>query len=149
MRAHIFIDNSNILLGAQRAAKVREAYIPRVAVRVKIRHLALLVERGHRVCTRQLAGAVPPGNEDLWQYARDLGYNTDLLRKVERDDGRIGEQGVDEMLHLKIANYILDHDTPKTLVLVTGDGKLSEFNTSFPLQAERSLKRGWHVKVWS
>lgn len=149
MKAHIFIDNSNIFYGAQRAAKIREAHIPRVAVRVYMRHLALLVERGHRVATRELAGAVPPGNDELWQYARDAGYNTDLLRKIERDDGSLGEQGVDEMLHLKIANSILDHEPPQTLVLVTGDGKLSEFKTSFPLQAERALKRGWHVKVWS
>lgn len=149
MTAHIFVDNSNIFLGAQRASKVREAHIPRYAIRVYFRHLARLVEGNHRVQTRVLAGSVPPGNDVLWDHARAAGYDTDLLQKVERDDGRFGEQAVDEMLHLKIANALLDHEAPQTLVLVTGDGKVSDFGTSFPRQAERALRRGWDVEVWS
>jgi hypothetical protein len=149
VNAHVFIDNSNIFCGAQRAARTREAHIPRHAIRVYFKHLARLVEKSHRVSTRVLAGSVPPGNEQLWQHSRDAGYNTDLLRKVERDDGSFGEQAVDELLHLKIANALLDHDVPQTLVLATGDGKLSQFGTSFPLQAERALKRNWNVQVWS
>lgn len=149
MSAHVFIDNSNIFYGAQRAAKVREAHIPRFAIRIYFKHLARLVEKPHKIATRVLAGSVPPGNDELWQHARDAGYNTDLLRKIERDDGTLGEQAVDEMLHLKIANAILDHEPPQTLVLVTGDGKVSDFDTSFPRQAERALKRNWNVQVWS
>lgn len=149
MSAHVFIDNSNVFLGAQRAGKAREAHVPRFAIRIYIRHLVKLVEGNHRVHTRVLAGSVPPGNDALWDYARAAGYDTDLLNKIERDDGRFGEQAVDEMLHLKIANALLDHEAPQTLVLVTGDGKVSDFGTSFPLQAERALKRNWNVEVWS
>lgn len=92
---------------------------------------------------------MPPGNEPLWQTARDLGYNTDLLRRVELDDGRMGEQAVDELLHLKIANTLLDNDGEHELVIASGDGALSDFNTSFITQAERALRRGWTVRVWS
>jgi hypothetical protein len=71
------------------------------------------------------------------------------LRKVEADDGRLVEQGVDEMLHLKVANALLDHNPPQTLVLGTGDGREAGWRTSFPGQAERALRLGWRVEVWS
>jgi hypothetical protein len=50
---------------------------------------------------------------------------------------------------LKIANALLDHDAPQTLVIASGDGADSTFGTSFVRQAERALKRGWDVEVWS
>ena len=53
------------------------------------------------------------------------------------------------MLHLKIANALLDYDPPQTLVIASGDGRTSDYATSFPGQAERALKRGWNVEVWS
>ena len=148
MARHIFIDNSNIYGGAQRAAETCEPGAVWLSVRVYYRNLAALLEAGD-AATRVMAGSVPPGNDDLWQAARDLGYNTDLLRKVEKDDGRLGEQAVDEMLHLKMANAVLDHKSPQTLVIASGDGKVSQWNTSFPGQAERALKAGWNVEVWS
>ncbi len=76
-------------------------------------------------------------------------HYTDLLRRVEQDDGRMTEQAVDEMLHLKMANAFLDYDPPQTLVIVSGDGLVSKWATSFPGQAVRALKRGWNVEVWS
>jgi hypothetical protein len=85
----------------------------------------------------------------LWQAARNLGYDTDLLQRVEQDDGRLTEQAVDEMLHLKMANALLDYEPPQTLVIVGGDGKDSNWATSFSGHAERALKRGWNVEVWS
>jgi hypothetical protein len=68
---------------------------------------------------------------------------------VKTDDGRHVEQGVDEMLHLKIANALLDHPSPGILVLVTGDGRDSQFDTGFPIQARRAIKNGWDVEVYS
>src|SRR5262245_868408 len=100
MAHHIFVDNSNIYGGAQRAAGTIEPGAHWMSVRIYYRNLFRLIE-GEDVATRVLAGSVPPGNDALWQVARDLGYNTDLLQRVEQDDGRLVEQAVDEMLHLK------------------------------------------------
>jgi hypothetical protein len=149
MSYHVFIDNSNIFGGARRAAARIEKHIPWPAIRVHFPNLVHLIEDGQNVATRVLAGSVPPGNDDLWQYARRLQYNADLLRKVENDDGHLVEQGVDELLHLKIANVLLDSDGPEALVLGTGDGRVSTFGTGFALQAQRALRRGWNVEVWS
>jgi hypothetical protein len=149
MDAHIFIDNSNAFGGAQRAAATFEPEAVWLAVRLYYRNFFRIIESDHNPVTRVLAGSVPPGNDVLWEHARSTGYDTDLLRKVESDDGRLVEQGVDEIAHLKIANVLLDFDPPQVLVLVTGDGNNSDFGTSFTQQAERAIKRGWNVEVWS
>ncbi len=149
MDSHIFIDNSNIFGGAQRAAATHEPEAVLMAVRLYYRNFFQLLERETNPVTKVIAGSVPPGNEGLWEHARRYGYNTDLLNRVESDDGRLVEQGVDEIAHLKIANVLLDYKPPQILVLVTGDGNDSDFGTSFVKQAERALQRGWDVHVWS
>lgn len=150
MPAHIFVDNSNIFAGARRAAERFEPNVVSRAVRVHYRNLFRLVESRHNnIASRVMAGSVPPGNEDLWRYAQEAGYSTDLLTKIENDEGRLGEQAVDEILHLKIANALLDFSGYQTLVLVTGDGRETPVKTSFPQQVRRALKKQWYVEVWS
>jgi hypothetical protein len=150
MATHIFVDNANIFGGAQRAAKEIEPRVPWHTIRVDFRNFFKLLEHGHEeIRTRVLGGSVPPGNDELWEYARKSGYNTDLLKRVDSDDGRLVEQGVDELLHLKIANVLLDHSSPQTLVLGTGDGSRSTFGTSFRDQVVRALRLKWNVRVYS
>lgn len=149
MTRHVFIDNSNLFGGAQRAAAAIEPEALYLAVRVHYANLFRLLHADDHVESKVLAGSIPPATDALWNHARNAGYNTDLLRRIEHDDGRIAEQGVDELVHLKIANALLDFDPPQTLVLVTGDGHDSEFGTSFREQVERALRRGWQVQLWS
>jgi len=146
--AHIFVDNSNVIAGAQEAAKLREN-APWPSVRIYWRNFFQLVEHDYHPVTRMFAGSLPPGNEALWQYARENGYDTSLLKRVSRNDGRTGEQAVDEVLHAKIAGALLDFDAPQALVMVTGDGQQGEFGTSFLQQAERAIRRGWNVELLS
>jgi hypothetical protein len=61
---------------------------------------------------------------------------------------RRGEQGVDENLHLKIAESLLDY-SPGTIVLATGDAAAAEFSDGFKKQAERALKAGWNVELYA
>ena len=149
MPIHVFFDNSNIWGGAQAVRHDKEPGIPWAAFRIYYRNLFALMENGREALTKVLAGSVPPSCDSLWEYARSHGYDTDLLHRVKRDDGSIGEQGVDEVLHMKIANAVLDFGAPQTLVVATGDGKTSEFGTGFLKQIERALKHGWNVELWS
>ena len=61
------------------------------------------------------------------------------------------EQGVDEILHLKILESIVDADTPSTIVLATGDAAQAEYSEGFMAMVERALKKGWKVELvsWS
>ena len=78
------------------------------------------------------------------KFVENLGCQTNLLRRV---DG--GEQAVDEVLHLKIAQIILDISPPETLALLSGNGHTSEFESSFPGLVERALHAGWEVEIYS
>jgi len=64
---------------------------------------------------------------------------------------RMIEQGVDEILHLKILESIIDSETPSTIVLATGDAARAEYSEGFMAMAERALKKGWTVELvsWS
>ncbi|KAF2711671.1 hypothetical protein K504DRAFT_373862 [Pleomassaria siparia CBS 279.74] len=59
------------------------------------------------------------------------------------------EQGVDEILHLKMCQSIIDTEIPSTMVLATGDGAEAEHSDGFLAQVERALKKGWKVELVS
>jgi hypothetical protein len=59
------------------------------------------------------------------------------------------EQGVDEILHLKMCQSIIDAEMPSTMVLATGDGAVAEMSDGFLAHVERALKRGWKVELVS
>jgi hypothetical protein len=149
MSLHVFFDNSNIWLSARYARAEKEPDLPNAALRIYYKNLFQLFEAGRPVISRSLSGSVPPSCEALWEYARQIGCDVSRLKRVQSDDGGMEEQAVDEILHMKIANAILDHRPPQTLVLATGDGKTSAYQTSFPGQVRRALKAGWEVELWA
>jgi len=59
-----------------------------------------------------------------------------------------GEQGVDELLHLKILQSALDTSTPATMVLATGDAAHAEFSDGFKSNIERVLAFGWYIELY-
>lgn len=59
------------------------------------------------------------------------------------------EQGVDEILHLKMCQSIIDTQVPTTMVLATGDGNAAEFSDGFLANVERALRSGWTVELVS
>ncbi|KAL6239128.1 hypothetical protein BDW75DRAFT_227476 [Aspergillus navahoensis] len=64
-------------------------------------------------------------------------------------EGRWVEQGVDEILHLKILESLLDADEPATIVLATGDAAEAEYSGGFMKMVKRALQRGWRVELVS
>jgi hypothetical protein len=59
---------------------------------------------------------------------------------------RNAEQGVDEILQLKMCHSFLDH-TPGVMVLATGDANEAEFSDGFLKHVERALERNWRVEL--
>lgn len=66
---------------------------------------------------------------------------------------RYREQGVDELLQLKLHQAIADVDIPPpnaTIVLVTGDGNVGQFSDEGFLGPVRTaLKKGWKVELYA
>ena len=60
------------------------------------------------------------------------------------------EQAVDEILHLKILESLIDYsDKPSTIVLATGDAAVAEYSDGFMKMVERALAKGWMVELVS
>lgn len=59
------------------------------------------------------------------------------------------EQAVDEILHLKILESVIDAKEPSTMVLATGDAAEAEYSQGFLRMAERALEKGWKVELVS
>jgi hypothetical protein len=66
---------------------------------------------------------------------------------------RYREQGVDELLQLKLHQAIADTDAPlpgATIVLATGDGNVGQFSDEGFLGPVRTaLKKGWRVELYA
>ena len=59
------------------------------------------------------------------------------------------EQAVDEILHLKMMESIVDASEPATMVLATGDAAEAEYSGGFLKMVERALVKGWRVELAS
>lgn len=59
------------------------------------------------------------------------------------------EQAVDEILHLKILESLIDAEKPATIVLATGDAAEAEYSGGFMKMVERALHKGWMVELVS
>lgn len=57
------------------------------------------------------------------------------------------EQGVDELLQLKMLQSLIDTENPSTIVLASGDASEAEFSGGFFQEVERFLRKGWNVEV--
>ncbi|KAL8950229.1 MAG: hypothetical protein Q9222_003718, partial [Ikaeria aurantiellina] len=57
------------------------------------------------------------------------------------------EQAVDEILHLKILESVVDATAPSTIVLATGDAAEAEYSSGFLRMVERALEKGWKVEL--
>lgn len=149
MTRHVFIDNSNVWGGAFRVKDVKEPKVYWPALRMSLENLFKIVEGDGDIGVRAFAASGTKTAESIWERARNNGYDTYLLTRIEVQHGKQVEQGVDEIIHLAMANAVLDYEGEQTLVLVSGDGRESNFGTSFVDQVERALKKNWGAEVWA
>ena len=136
-------------------------------------NLSLILERGRTTAKRVLVGS---DDVDSVQEAHRLGYEISILQRVSKASKRMilnqkparsgiavvcsesdsvtrarskkkVEQAVDEVLHLKILESILDTPTPSTIVLASGDAAQAEYSEGFLKMLERALLRKWRVEL--
>lgn len=178
---HVFIDMSNIIIGWTDMIKKLNGMSKHAHIRAPsfdFGGLDHIVTRGREVGKRAVAGSIackatasPPQH---MRYARALGYDTCVLRRVIKTRGslreqfykndshnttssgddwlpiRSSEQCVDEVLHLKMVQSVVDcAGQPATAVLVTGDAAEAQFSDGFKANAERLLTAGWFVEIYA
>lgn len=95
--------------------------------------------------TRKPRGLGRPDAE--WTTSDDCASPNEDATAVQMKQG---EQGVDELLHLKMCQSALDA-LPGTAVIATGDAAEAEFSDGFKANVERLLRQGWNVEIigWS
>ena len=59
------------------------------------------------------------------------------------------EQAVDEILHLKMMESVVDASEPSIMVLATGDAAEAEYSGGFLKMVERALGKGWKIELAS
>jgi hypothetical protein len=139
-------------------------------------NFSLVLERGRPAAKRVLVGS---DKFPVIQQAKTIGYETNILERVHKakdmtprqkrhlsSGGNSGissgsetnlipvsekwvEQAVDEILHLKILESLVDADRPSTIVLATGDAAEAEYSGGFMRMVERALAKGWMVELVS
>lgn len=82
-------------------------------------------------------------------YATASGYSSS--DGLYANPKTVAEQGVDEILQMKILESLVDTEMPSTVVLASGDAAEAEFSAGFKKTVERALKLGWKVEIvaWS
>ena len=176
---HVFVDISNIMVGFHDSVKVSRGIpvttrLPRLPL--SFENFSLILERARPTTKRVLVGS---DRFSVIDEAEKLGYEANILDRVQKGkyvalrqsksrtkhglgsqvagrpetNGAAGdrwvEQGVDEILHLKILESLVDTEEPTTIVLATGDAAKAEFSEGFMKMVERALQRGWTVELVS
>lgn len=156
--SHIFVDSSNIYLGFQRLLQdtYPETY-PAYSHRKPFMDLAVLstiLQREGPAPVKVLVGSSPVLQS--WAPAKSLGYEVSILERVTKQrvhlhgggpvQHRKAEQGVDELIHMKMLESILDAP-PSHMVLASGDANVAEYSNGFYNVITKALARGWTVDV--
>jgi hypothetical protein len=107
------------------------------------RHLAAQPQVG-----QQANSALPAGTQGNTQVSNARVRRPSPEKQVVK---KHKEQGVDESLHTQILASLLDFSEAATIVLATGDGAQSTFQTGFAECIKRALSKGWSVELvsWS
>ena len=134
-------------------------------------NLSLILERGRPAAKRVVVGS---DNVESITEAQQTGYETNILERVakakplnskkirKQDVGnsssgsetspvfgpvKMVEQAVDEILHLKMCESVLDTEVPSTMVVATGDAAEAEYSGGFLKMLERALLKKWKVEI--
>ncbi|KAJ5972085.1 uncharacterized protein N7479_002003 [Penicillium vulpinum] len=148
-RVHMSFSNLSLIMerGRQVAKKVLVGsdHLPFADEAETLGYETNILERVHKV-----KAVTPRRNRKSRKYP---GYSSQGgssgPETVAASGERWVEQGVDEILHLKILESLVDTVDPATIVLATGDAAVAEFSGGFMKMVERALQRGWNIELVS
>ncbi len=145
-KVNIYWDNSNIFIGAKRAAQKKGEGFHQTTVRVQFDNLLAFARSGREINAAVAVGSVPPEFKAIWDRIGELGVSVELY---ERGAGSNTEQGLDQSLQTHMLRAIVDESCPQVAVLLTGDAKGYGQGVGFYADFERMANKGWGVEVLS
>ena len=136
---HLFIDNSNLFIEAQRVAREKFYYDDPLVLRMRVSYGNLLekVRSKRKLNEAVLVGSRPPQNDGLWGTLRQVGISP---RIFERNFSN-REKSVDAELTNAVRDTLEDSNEIGIIALVAGD------RDYIPV-LERCVKKGWPVEVY-
>ena len=128
---HVFVDYSNVLLGARHASRDLD-----------VERLISFIEGGREARQRFVAGSQTAEQaRAVWERR---GYT------VATDPRSGQERFVDEALHSSIMDAVSrSFADGRVLVLVSGDGNANSGRTTFPECVNLALRNDWHVELFA
>lgn len=137
---HLFIDNSNIFIEAQRTARNKFHYDDELVIRQRINYGKLLdAVRNERTLKETiLVGSRPPDNDSLWNKLKELNIEPRIFDRSYYS-GR--EKRVDAELINTIRDTLEDNPNPGTIALIAGD-------QDYIPTLERCVKKKWAVEIY-
>lgn len=143
----IFWDNSNIHISGLSVMAEKEPEKPRELFRTNFNHLFDLVRNKREVEAAYLSGSIPPPNNALWDYLRNMGIHLQLLSKTSEGTE---QESVDMSLQTMMLRTAIDNITkPSTIAVLTGDGAGKQLGEGFLSDLKRIKNMGWNIEVYS
>lgn len=107
------------------------------------------VHKAKELTPRQKRFSNSNGNSGPGGGQSGTGSGSETTTTVQYAPEKWVEQAVDEILHLKMMESVVDAEEPSTMVLATGDAAEAEYSGGFLKMVERALGKGWSIELAS
>ncbi|MES2628511.1 MAG: hypothetical protein V4616_06030 [Bacteroidota bacterium] len=141
----IYVDNSNIYIGGQEAAKNRQE--DSMQFRINFSHFLYLVTGGDLEFEELVwAGSGPHDIEDIFESMTKRGIDLHIIPRSETGE----HETVDEAIQLCMYRHHRKYrNSPGTIVLCTGDGKGYHEEKGFLYDVTGFIEDGWDLALYS
>ena len=141
---NFYVDNSNIFHAGQNLAITKGE--ERGGFRIYFRNFFQLAMAGRALKEVVWGGSVPPENDDVWRYLKELGANPDLIPRSDTGEN----ETVDHLVQLKMHRHVRKYrSSPGIIVLATGDGSGFYREDGFLYDVKGFLEDGWKIEIMS
>src|SRR6202008_3879373 len=141
----IYVDNSNIYIGGQEAAKLHHE--DAMQLRIAFNNFLFLVTHGDMEFEEMVwAGSGPMEMEDIFKSITDRGVDLQLIPRSDSGENETVDQAIQLSMYRHARKY---RDSPGTIVLCTGDGKGFHEEKGFLYDVKGFIDDGWNLNLYS
>ena len=149
---HIFVDESNIFLGAQTILQPNGRKTRDTSIRVNVPALADVILNQRQPIQRVVFGSRSSAQEPVeWNEWRAADFDVHGERRHRGGGETFVDDACAAMVNAAILRFPIRNENVRhrTLVLLTGDGNMNDGRASFIESVDSALRNGWRVELWS